>query len=222
MLLAESEKASFSLILPSRALGELSEHTYLWEFIWWSLQLAFIISNTSQIVRWCMGGLGKVVWQHFLKLFTLRGEHPQVLAGILLTAPCWATPSMPKVKEKQRRSLCSWLLCAASFLWPRFAHLRCWVLSVPDRPRSQPSAWQHEIPVQKSRSQSPHRRVRTWAKPTRNFVSIFKSFWGTNSVFFLLLPTHWFKQHPFCFREVLMKKMYSHLPEHQNRKCSRG
>jgi len=29
LLLAESDKAVFSLILPSPALGELSEHTYL-------------------------------------------------------------------------------------------------------------------------------------------------------------------------------------------------
>lgn len=34
LLLAESDNAIFSLILPSPALGELSEHTDLWEFIW--------------------------------------------------------------------------------------------------------------------------------------------------------------------------------------------
>lgn len=34
LLLAEFDKAIFSLILPSPALGELLEHTYLWEFIW--------------------------------------------------------------------------------------------------------------------------------------------------------------------------------------------
>lgn len=57
LLLAESDNAIFSLILPSPALGELSEHTDLWEFIWWSPQLAFIILNTSQIVGWCTVGL---------------------------------------------------------------------------------------------------------------------------------------------------------------------
>lgn len=91
----------FCLILPSPALGELSAHTYLWEFVRWSLQLAFIISNTSQIVCWCTGGPGKVVWQHLLKLFTWWGSTPRFLLAFCLLPSVGLPLQCPKLTRNK-------------------------------------------------------------------------------------------------------------------------
>lgn len=140
LLLAESDKAVFSLILPSPALGELSEHTYLWEFIWWSLQLAFIISNTSQIVGWCLDKWSDSIFWNL----SLLGENvPRFLLVVWFFFPISELAcSVQKTKEKQSRSValdCSML--PFSFHQDlRSCALGCWVLSVSDKPRSQPTA----------------------------------------------------------------------------------
>lgn len=93
LLLAESDKAFFSLILPSPALAELWEHTYLWEFIWWSPQLAFIVLNNLPN-RWLMHGASEKWSDSIFCNFSLLGESvPRFLLGICPSAcPLWNCP----------------------------------------------------------------------------------------------------------------------------------
>lgn len=128
LLLAESDNAIFSLILPSPAPGELSEHTDLWEFIWWSPQLAFIILNTSQIVGWCTVGLKSGLTAFSATFHFWERVFPgSCLAYALL--PFVELPLQCTKFTRSCHSISPWLLHGAFFFSPRFVHL--WLLSPP-------------------------------------------------------------------------------------------
>lgn len=90
------------------------------------------------------GGLEKwsdsIFWN-----FSLLGENvPRFLLVVCFPAPHWAACSAQKVNKKRSRSIA--LDCSAlplSFQQDLLICAQgCWVLQVPDQPRSQPSAWQ--------------------------------------------------------------------------------
>lgn len=66
-----------------------------------------------------------------------------------------------------------------------------------------------------------------WTDPApRNSPEILYKFLGDFEhilrCFFFLLSALCIKWQPFYFREILMKKMYPHLPNYQIRKCRKG